>query len=68
MNAAQPIETANHPQAHLRLATVMALTGRGRSTIYAMVKAKTFPEPIRHGARCTRWVARDVTSWLESAK
>jgi len=64
----QPIESANHPAALLRLATVQALTGLGRSSIYAKVKAQTFPEPLRQGTRCTRWRAADVNRWLESVK
>lgn len=64
----QPIESANHPAALLRLATVQALTGLGRSSIYAKVKAKSFPEPLRQGTRCTRWRAADVNRWLESVQ
>lgn len=64
----QPIESATHPAALLRLSTVQALTGLGRSSIYARIKAKAFPEPLRQGARCSRWRAADVNRWLESVK
>ena len=64
----QPIESAGHPAALLRLATVQALTGLGRSSIYSRVKAQTFPEPLRQGTRCSRWRAADVNRWLESVK
>lgn len=64
----QPIESANHPNALLRLATVQALTGLGRSSIYTRVAAKTFPQPLRQGSRCTRWRAADVNAWLEAVK
>ncbi|WP_295372111.1 AlpA family transcriptional regulator [uncultured Pseudacidovorax sp.] len=62
----QPIASACNPTALLRLSTVEALTGLKRSTIYAKVKAGTFPAPIKQGARCTRWRAGAVTHWLES--
>lgn len=68
VRALQPIESAAHPAALLRLATVQALTGLGRSSIYARVKAQTFPEPLRQGTRCSRWRAADVNHWLESVK
>ncbi|WP_082754831.1 helix-turn-helix transcriptional regulator [Variovorax sp. PAMC 28711] len=62
----QPIEAANNPAALLRLDTVAALTGLSRSTLYAKIKAGTFPAPIKQGARCTRFRASTVTAWLES--
>lgn len=62
----QPIESANNPAALLRIATVQALTGLSRSTIYAKVAAGTFPAPIKQGTRCTRFRAGAVTAWLES--
>lgn len=67
MRATQPIESATNPAALLRLSTVQALTGLSRSTIYTRIRAKTFPEPIKLGTRCTRFRAGDVTAWLEAA-
>ncbi|PZQ77801.1 MAG: hypothetical protein DI563_02500 [Variovorax paradoxus] len=64
----QPLESANNPAALLRFSTVQALTGLSRSTIYTRIREKAFPEPVKLGARCTRFRARDVTAWLESAK
>ncbi|MCY1229506.1 Prophage CP4-57 regulatory protein (AlpA) [compost metagenome] len=64
----QPIESAFHPAALLRITTVQALAGMSRSTIYAKVKAGTFPIPIKQGARCTRFRAGEVVAWLESVK
>ncbi|HRD95855.1 MAG TPA: AlpA family phage regulatory protein [Rubrivivax sp.] len=60
----QPLHAAQVADALLRLATVEALTGLGRSTIYAKLKAREFVEPVRLGARCTRWRAGDVQVWL----
>jgi prophage regulatory protein len=68
VNPSQPIEAAAHPSALLRLSTVEAIVGLKRSAIYSRVKAKTFPEPLRQGTRCTRWRAADINGWLESVK
>lgn len=60
----QPLHAAQVADALLRLATVEAITGLSRSTIYAKLKAHEFVEPIRLGVRCTRWKAGDVQAWL----
>ncbi|WP_062469171.1 helix-turn-helix transcriptional regulator [Variovorax boronicumulans] len=68
MRATQPIESATHPAALLRFSTVQALTGLSRSTIYTRIGAKTFPQPIKLGTRCTRFRAGEIAAWLESIK
>jgi len=62
----QPLQAAQVADALLRLATVEAITGLGRSTIYAKLKTpeNQFPQPVRIGTRCTRWRAGDVTAWV----
>lgn len=62
----QPLHAAQLADALLRLSTVEAITGLGRSTIYAKLKTPNneFPQPVRLGARCTRWRAGDVQAWL----
>lgn len=60
----QPLHAAQLANALLRLATVEAITGLGRSTIYAKLAANEFPQPIRLSARCTRFRAGDVQAWL----
>ena len=60
----QPLQVAQVAEALLRLRTVEALTGLSASTIYAKLKAREFVEPVRLGARCTRWKAGDVMAWL----
>ena len=62
----QPIAAADHPDALLQVATVATLTGRGKSTLYAMVRNRKFPAPLKSGLRCTRWRAGDVTAWLKA--
>jgi prophage regulatory protein len=60
----QPLDAAQVAEALLRLRTVEAITGLSRSTIYAKLKAGEFVEPVRIGARCTRFRAGDVQAWL----
>ncbi len=59
----QPLEAATLPQALLKVRTVAAITGLSPASIYRKL-ATGFPQPIRMGARCTRWRAGDVTAWL----
>lgn len=62
----QPFEAAAHPAALLRLSTVQALTGLGRSSIYDKARTGTFPQPVKIGTRCTRWRAGAVMAWLKA--
>lgn len=63
--AARP-ETAASP--FLRLPSVMRLTGLGRSTIYRMVAAHTFPGQVRLGARAVAWRRADLDRWSETRR
>ena len=63
---AQPLHAAQVPDALLKIATVQALTGLGKTTLYALVSRQQFPQPIRRGMRCTRWRAGDVVTWLQA--
>jgi len=60
----QPIEAVTHPEAHLRLSTVLTLTGLGRSSWYRMVAENEAPQPMRFGQRCSRWKASDIQAFL----
>ena len=66
IRATQPLHVAQLSSALLRISTDEAITGLGKSTIYAKLKANdgSFPQPIRLGARCTRFRAGDVQAWL----
>lgn len=48
----------------LRLPDVKQRTGLSRSSIYAMVADKTFPEPIQLGARAVGWLDGEITDWI----
>lgn len=44
------------------ISEVIRLTGRGRSRIYAEMKAGRFPKAIKDGAS-TRWNSLEIDSW-----
>jgi prophage regulatory protein len=60
----QPVTAALIPEARLRIQTVTQLTGWSASTIRRKMAAGDFPQPVRDGKRCTRWVAADVIARL----
>ena len=60
----QPLEALNYPQAHIHLATLLPIIGLGRSTWYRMVADGTAPQQLRFGARCSRWLASDISKFL----
>jgi len=61
--AIRPLQT---DKALARRRQVEQLVQLSRSTIYANVKAGTFPSPIRIGARAVAWRLADVEAWLEA--
>ena len=50
----------------LRRRQVEARVGLRRSTIYARIADRTFPAPVRLGARAVGWVAEEVDAWLRA--
>lgn len=60
----QPLEAASLPDALLKIQTVATVTAMSPSSIFRKTAAGEFPEPVRLGARCTRWRAADVRAWL----
>lgn len=57
-----------HREQRLKLPAVRTLTGLGKTKIYADIKNGTFPAPVRHGTRCSRWRAGDVLDHLEAQR
>lgn len=47
----------------LRLPAVIDATGLARSTIYARMKAGTFPEKVKMG-RATGWLAAEIENFI----
>lgn len=50
----------------LKIQTVICVTGLSESSIRRKVADGKFPQPVKDGKRCTRWVAGDVTNWLRA--
>ena len=47
----------------LRLPGVKEVTGLSKSSLYALIHEKSFPAPIRLGARTVAWVRSEVRQW-----
>jgi prophage regulatory protein len=63
---AQSLHAVQIPDALLKIQTVVAVTGTSESSIRRGMAEGTFPQPIKDGLRCTRWVAGDITQWLRN--
>ena len=47
----------------LRLPEVKAVTGLSKSSLYALIREKSFPAPVRLGARAVAWIKSEVRQW-----
>ena len=50
----------------LRRAEVEQVTGLSRATLYELMRAGGFPEPLRVGPRAVRWRTSEITEWIDS--
>lgn len=48
----------------LRIPDVMKATGLGRSTIYRMVAAGTFPQQVKLSVQASGWWQADIDDWM----
>jgi prophage regulatory protein len=48
----------------LRLADVKHMTGLGRSTIYAAIRAKSFPAAVNLTAHAVAWRESEIDAWI----
>ena len=48
----------------LRRKQVQARTGLSRSTIYAFIKAGSFPKSVPLGPRAVGWLESEVSNWI----
>lgn len=64
--ATDTIRTPQSEKALARRRQVEQLVQLSRSTIYAAVKAGTFPAPVRIGTRAVAWRVADVEQWLDA--
>ncbi len=58
-----PVYSRLDDVAFLRLPEVKAMTGLSKSSLYALIKEKSFPAPVRLGARAVAWVRSEVRQW-----
>ena len=56
--------TPARPGKLVRLPVVEDRTGLGKSSIYAGVRAGTFPTPVRLSARAVAWRECDIDQWI----
>jgi prophage regulatory protein len=49
---------------YARLPKICAVTGLGRSTIWAWVRQERFPKPIKLSSRASAWRVEDINEWL----
>lgn len=47
----------------LRLPEVKAITRLSKTSLYAMIRNKTFPAPVRLGPRAVAWLRSEVRQW-----
>ena len=52
----------------LRRAEVQRRCGLARSSIYRLMRAGEFPEPLKVGVRGVRWSEAEITAWVETRK
>lgn len=50
----------------IRIKSVMELTGKSRSSIYADISKSQFPSPISIGARSVAWTLSSIDQWIQS--
>ena len=48
----------------LRRGEVETRTGLARTTIYRLMRAGQFPEPVQIGPRAVRWPAGEIATWI----
>ncbi len=47
----------------LRLPEVKAVTGLSKTSIYELIREKSFPAPVRLGPRAVAWVKSEIRQW-----
>jgi prophage regulatory protein len=62
----QPVDVLNLPDALLTIRTVCSVIGMSESSLRRAVRAGDFPQPIRRGTRCTRFISAHVSAWLRA--
>jgi prophage regulatory protein len=53
------------PSRILRLPEVIARVNLGKSSIYSLIKAGGFPQPLRLG-RASGWLEHEIEDWIQA--
>ena len=61
-----PANTTGPAPVLIRLGDVLARTGIPQSTLYARMKAVTFPLCVKLSARSVAWVAAEIDAWIDA--
>ena len=61
--ASHPFSSANEDVSFLRLPEIKALTGLSKSSLYALIRANSFPAPVQLGPRTVAWVRSEIKQW-----
>jgi prophage regulatory protein len=62
----QPLAAASVPGALLRIATVVAVIGLSKPTIYRMMERGEFPKAVQLSKHCVAWRQEEVAAWIAS--
>ena len=62
--AARPLPADLADVAFLDISDVCAAVRMSASWVHDEVRERRFPQPMRFGARCTRWRSVDIRAWL----
>lgn len=58
----------NQSDVLLELAEVERRSGMKKSAIYAKIKAKKFPAPVKVDGYASRWVESEIQQWIDALK
>lgn len=47
----------------VRLPEVKAITGLSKTSIYELIRANSFPPPVRIGSRSVAWIKVEIREW-----
>lgn len=45
---------------------VCNIVGRGRTSVYDLVRKGQFPQPVKFSRRCSRWDENAILTWVQS--
>ena len=61
-----PVQHHIAPPRLLRIEEVASRVALSRASIYAAIKAGTFPAQKKITARCVRWQESEISDWIDS--